>query len=265
MNKIGFRESRVSEKYYFEWRKNRAKPAINLVDHVVRLKNKQVLDVGCGYGALSSIILKKGAHVYATEKDKYKLEVAKRILKGKNIKFTQVKNEKLPYKNDFFDVVFLFDVIEHIGNPKKMISECSRVLKKDGVLYVEFTPYYSVIGHHLYDYSKLPLHILPRTIIKKFVFSKKPKSFMSQKFYWDLFTSLNKLRIRDFQNMVNKDFLKIEENFIIKYPEIFEVKLNIINYLGPIKDLFTMSFEGLYKKERDMDYFLGEDNSKLLL
>ena len=41
---------------------------------------------------------------------------------------------KLPYENDFFDIVVSFDVLEHILEDNKAVSEVHRVLKKGGYL-----------------------------------------------------------------------------------------------------------------------------------
>lgn len=248
MQKIGFKQSRISEENYFQWRKNRGKPGIRRIDKVIDLKNKIVLDVGCGNGALSSLLLDKGAIVYGTETDLNKLEVANKTVNNSNAQFLHVKDEQLPFKNNYFDLVILFDVIEHVNDPVKMMQECKRVLKPSGLLYVEFTPYYSITGHHLYDYAKWPIHILPKNVIKKIVYSKKIKSFMPPKYYWDLFKSLNKLRVTIFQKMAASEFSKLDERFIIKYPEVFEVNLKIVNRFGFFKDYFTMSYEGLFRK-----------------
>lgn len=249
MSKIGFKESRISEQHYFEWRKNRGKLCVNRVSHVMDLNNKTVLDIGCGYGALSSLLLDKGAYVYGTETNGSKLNVASKLINSDRFKLKHVDSETLPFEDNYFDAVFLFDVIEHVDNPEKMIDECYRVLKKSGILYVEFTPYYSITGHHLYDYAKWPIHILPKGKIKKIVFSKKVNSYLTPEYYWDQFESLNKLKIGKFQKMINGRFNKIEERFIVKYPELFEINLSFVNYFGALKDFFTMSYEGLFKKE----------------
>ena len=244
----GFKQSRISLEHYFRWRRKRASSCIERISNKISLIDKRALDIGCGYGALSSALLEKGAQVWATEIDADKLKFAQNKLnKNKHFNFTLVKNEVLPYADSFFDIVIIFDVIEHVKNPVKTIREASRVLKSGGYLYVEFTPYYSITGHHLYDFGKWPIHLLSREKIKKIVFSKKIKGFMTAEYYWRQFESLNKLRISRFQQMVKK-FQKIEERFIIKYPEKFEINIPVINYLGPLKDYFTMSFEGLYQK-----------------
>ena len=249
MNEVnGFKQSRISPEHYFRWRRKRASACVERISNKINFIDKRALDIGCGYGALSSALLEKGAQVWATEIDADKLKFAQDKLAGNKYFYSiLVKNETLPYDDCFFDIVFIFDVIEHMKNPAKMIQETSRVLKSSGYLYVEFTPYYSITGHHLYDFAKWPIHLLSREKIKKIVFSKKIKSFMTAEYYWRQFESLNKLRINQFQQMVKK-FQKIEERYLIKYPEKFEINIPIINYLGSWKDYFTMSFEGLYQK-----------------
>ena len=249
MNQPGFKQSRKSAKDYFAWRQKRALPAVEKIEAVTSLKNKSILDIGCGFGALSKILLKKGAHVTAVEVSDKKIQKAKDFL-GNNIsklKIKKVSGEKLPFKDESFDVIFLFDVIEHISHPAITIKECERLLKKGGILYVEFTPYYSPIGHHLYDFSKLPIHMLPKEKIKQIVFGKKIHGFLKPQDYWETFESLNKLKISKFQKLVRK-FKKVQERYIIKYPEVFEINVPFLKFLGPFKDIFTLSYEGIYKK-----------------
>ena len=227
------------------------KPVVARLKKVSSLKGSNVLDIGCGYGALSYILTKEGVRCTGTEIDKNALSFAKRfsstIIKKGRPRFLQVKGELLPFKNNSFDTVALFDVIEHVRRPSILLEESKRVLKKDGILYVEFTPYYSLVGHHLYDYAKWPIHILPKKIIKRIVLSKKTKNFFLNKDAWSQFISLNKLKISNFQKMVSK-LQKIEERFIIKYPNVFEINLSFLNYLGRFKDYLTFSFEGIYRK-----------------
>lgn len=247
MSTIGFKQSRKSVDAYYEWRKERALPAIRRVHHKKRLKNKTVLDIGCGFGSLSALLRERGAKVYSTEVDIKKLEYAKKKLKDTSIQFYEVSDETLPFDDNMFDVVMLFDVIEHVEDPQKMMKEVLRVAKKRGLIYVEFTPFYSVTGHHLYDYTKLPIHLVAEGRIKNMIYSEDVDSFTSKDEYWELYKSLNKMRISAFQKMM-KGTDKIEEQFIIKYPDVFSLNLPFINHLGPLKDFFTMSFEGMYQK-----------------
>lgn len=248
--KYSFKDSRASINNYFKWRIERVKPAIEKVDKIKKLTSKTiVLDVGCGYGSLASILINKGIKVYGTETDNKKLKIAKQKLNNKNLTLKLVKDEKLPFKNNYFDVVFLFDVIEHVKNPGLMMREVKRVLKKDGLLYVEFTPYYSLAGHHLYDYTLLPIHLYKsKEGIKNIIYSRNINKTFDSDYYFELFLQLNKLKISDFQ-LLTSGLKKIEESHILKYPDKLKINLSILNILpSPFKDLFTFSFEGLYQK-----------------
>lgn len=253
MDKIGFNRSRNSVENYIKWRKEKIESALLRVKKLADLRNKKVLDVGCGFGPLSEMLLDEGADVSATEIDDDKLRFASEYFKDrKNFKLFKVNDETLPFKNSQFDTVFLFDVIEHTRDPGKMLKEAKRVLKNNGLLYVVFGPYYSITGHHLYDYAKWPIHILPKKYIKKIVYSAKKKGYFNNDYFWKQFLSLNKLRISRFQSLTRDLKLKkVSERFIVKYPEIFEINLPFLNYLGHFKDTLTMSFEGIYFNQKD--------------
>jgi len=243
-----FNDSRLSKEDYFEWRKQRSLSAIEKIENFKKMKGLKILDVGCGYGSLMSNLLEKGAYVVGVDVDKDSFKFATKFMKGKkNAKVILVKDEKLPFKKNSFDIVFLFDVIEHVNKPAVSIDECCRVLKPGGFVYVEFTPYYSLVGHHLYDYAKWPIHILPEKYIKKIVYGKKIQSSSTVDQDWSMFKALNKLRISEFQRLIRK-FSPIEERFVIKYPELFEINIPLLRFFGPFKDFLTLSFQGIYKK-----------------
>jgi ubiquinone/menaquinone biosynthesis C-methylase UbiE len=51
--------------------------------------------------------------------------------------FIQGRAEKLPFKDNFFDIVILANVLDHTENPEKALSEIKRVLKNGGMFYFE--------------------------------------------------------------------------------------------------------------------------------
>ena len=243
-----FNESRESVEKYFEWRAERNRPLVDKLNGIINLKGLKILEIGCGFGQLTKLLSENGAFVTSTEIDGKTYSIAKKMLRGaKNVKLILVNGEKLQFRDGTFDMVILFDVIEHVTNPQNMMQECKRVLKSNGFLYCEFTPYYSPIGHHLYDYSKFPIHFLPKSIVKIVVYSSKQKGFSTQDEHWNQFISLNKLKITDFQKFVH-DMTVLEEKYVIKYPGLFELNLPFLKYLGYFKDFFTFSFVGVYRK-----------------
>lgn len=237
MNEASYKNSRKSLIQYFKWREKRAIPAVNKINEIKSLKGLEVLDVGCGYGSLLSVAINKGANVSGVDIDLDSIKRAKRYLKGKKCQLIKVKDENLPFADNSFDAIFLFDVIEHVKDPKTTIKECYRVLKPKGLLYIEFMPYYCLVGHHLYDKTKLPIHYLPKFLIRRIV----PKNL------WAQFMSLNRLRIFYLQELLRPTH-KIEERFIIKYPDLFELNLPFLKHLGFFGEMFTFSFEGIYQK-----------------
>lgn len=244
-----YRESRKSVESYVAWRMKRERPVVTKINNVRKLRGSTVLEIGCGYGALLSLLAKSGAKAIGVEVDESSLKIARKLTKGiKNAKVVKGQGENLDFDDASFDIVILFDVIEHVKNPLKMMKEAIRVLKPGGILYCEFTPYYSLAGHHLYDISKLPIHVLPEKYIKKLVYRKKVKGMFNADAYWNDYLSLNKLRIAHFQRSVS-GLEVIEENYIFKYPDVFEVAIPFLAYLGPLKDIFALSFEGFYRKK----------------
>lgn len=243
-----FKTSRRTAWDYFLWRVERSKPFVNKINLIKPLKNLNILDLGCGYGSLSKTLADFGAKVTSAEVNQKSYELAKKFLaSSKNIKVVKIGEKKLPFNNNEFDIVILFDVIEHVKNPKTTIRESLRVLKKGGLFTVEFTPYYSIVGHHLYDYTKFPVQILPKKMVKNMIYSRKIESFFTPDEFYDVFLSLNKLRISRFQEMV-KEMKTVGERYIVKYPNLFEINIPLLKYLGPLKDTLTMSFEGIYQK-----------------
>lgn len=50
-----------------------------------------------------------------------------------------------PFEDNFFDEIHLYHVLEHLGNPLKVIEEMHRILKNDGILYIR-APHFSSMG-----------------------------------------------------------------------------------------------------------------------
>ena len=93
----------------------------------------RVLDIGCYNGYLMEKILEKGS-----EYDVYGVDASKesiRLCTLKNLKVFETDAEnKLPFEDDFFDVITGLEVIEHIVDTDSFLNEIKRVLKRDGIL-----------------------------------------------------------------------------------------------------------------------------------
>jgi 2-polyprenyl-6-hydroxyphenyl methylase/3-demethylubiquinone-9 3-methyltransferase len=93
------------------------------------------LEVGCGGGILTEEIAKMGFITTGIDPSVQSLNIAIKHAKESNLKIKYEKGtgENLPFQNNSFDVVFCCDVLEHVRDLPKVISEISRVLKNGGI------------------------------------------------------------------------------------------------------------------------------------
>lgn len=122
--------------------------------HVV-LENARVLDVGCGVGAYVEAFRRFSPFVYGVDVDLDKVEEAKQNLPNLSV----APAESLPYKSDYFDVVFLHEVIEHVLDDRKAVAEAVRVTRPGGQVVV-FAP------NRLYPFETHGFYLGNRHIFK---------------------------------------------------------------------------------------------------
>jgi len=93
------------------------------------------LEVGCGGGILSEEIAKMGFISTGIDPSEQSLNSAIKHAKDNNliINYKKGAGENLPFQNNSFDVIFCCDVLEHVRDLPKVISEISRVLKNGGI------------------------------------------------------------------------------------------------------------------------------------
>lgn len=97
---------------------------------------KKILDLGCGTGRHTSYLIDNGFDVYACDVSENAISIAKQTLKEVEFKICDMIS--LPYKDEFFSGIYCDHVIQHstVNNIKKAIGEISRVLKKNGILFL---------------------------------------------------------------------------------------------------------------------------------
>jgi ubiquinone/menaquinone biosynthesis C-methylase UbiE len=191
------RKRNKSEKDYFSFEKHQAEMVISpLKRKRIRFKGAKVLDIGSGRGGYSYALDKNGANVVSLDLDFKKQS-------SNNKKFVNADATKLPFKAGSFDLVFCSSVIEHLKNPKDMILEIKRVLKKNGVCYLSFPPFWSPVGAHQFK----PFHYFgEKAAIKLARKFYKVRSYAS---YDDEYGQLYIMTISKAKKLIRKSGLKV--------------------------------------------------------
>lgn len=96
-------------------------------------KNGRLLEIGCATGVLLESARERGWEVYGVECFVDFAQIAKKKVRGK---IFQGMFEKAQFENGFFEVVILYDSIEHFVDPLKIIQKVFRILKKGGLIVV---------------------------------------------------------------------------------------------------------------------------------
>jgi 2-polyprenyl-3-methyl-5-hydroxy-6-metoxy-1,4-benzoquinol methylase len=126
---------------------------------LVGIKPGRLLEVGCGDGTRLRQLAELGWYVEGQEVDPVSVSIAKKT----NFKIHLGPLEHLNLPNSSYDAIVMSHVIEHVHEPVKLLSECHRLLKKDGIL-VAVTPNIRSYGHKVFKSSWLhldpPRHIM---------------------------------------------------------------------------------------------------------
>jgi cyclopropane fatty-acyl-phospholipid synthase-like methyltransferase len=160
------------------------------------IKNKEILDIGCGLGWFELNAVNKGAdRIVGIEISKQDLFTAKRHVVDSKVSFKVGSAIDLPFEDHCFDTVVAWEVLEHIpkGTEVKMFREVNRVLKPGGAFYLStpetsflsnvLDPAWWLIGHRHYTKETLCDYVVQGG----FTLS----TIMSHGKHWDLISNLN--------------------------------------------------------------------------
>lgn len=123
------------------------------------LKDKYVLEAGCGAGRFTEVLLAKGAALVSSDISTA-VEVNQENFPQSDKHFIiQADINDMPFENDTFDVVICIGVIQHTPNPERTIKDLFDLVKPGGTL---------IIDHYTFSKSNyLRLATLYRRRLKK--------------------------------------------------------------------------------------------------
>ena len=164
-----------------------------LTDNFKISKGSKVLEVGCGRGDFINEFIN-------LEMEGHGIDISKASEKFfTKIQFSQVDllKEKIPYEDNYFDVIFSKSLIEHFHYPEKIMNEAHRVLKPGGLI-ITLTPDWEFIYKSFYEdfthrtpftsTSLRDIHLITNfKNVKVLKFKQLPILWNKNKFYYIFF------------------------------------------------------------------------------
>lgn len=98
-------------------------------------KIRSVLDLGCGEGDFVEFCQKKNLLTYGIDVSRFALQKARHKSKTDFIAVNLNKG-RLPFKNNYFDAIVSFDLLEHLSSTALVMTEAFRVLKPNGIFFM---------------------------------------------------------------------------------------------------------------------------------
>ena len=120
---------------------------------------KKHLDIACAGGTFIGT-LNKNKKSFGIDISINQINYAKKNYENRNHKIFTIHNNKIPIKNNFFDLVTNLQLLEHLTleDNKRILKETYRVLQKKGKLIIT-TPNYSSIWIIVEKLAKLAMMI----------------------------------------------------------------------------------------------------------
>lgn len=165
------------------------------------LKEKDVLEAGCGAGRFTEIMLEAGGNVFAVDLSTAVEANYENCGHFHNYFICQADILNLPVKPDSFDVVVCIGVIQHTPNPEETISALVSYLKPGGLL---------VIDHYAHGHFRGFLRKILRSILVRMpaIFLLHFCELMT-KLLWPTHEYLWKIRHNFFWGGIHQQFLEI--------------------------------------------------------
>ena len=139
-----------SERYWFEYQRDQLglpditeravsdlpERCLYWLKHLLsfRLPPGKVLELGCGHGGSVALMNEAGFEAIGMEMSPWVVNFAQRIF---NIPVLQGPLENVELKQNSFDVIAAFDVLEHLPDPAFTMSRCAELLRSDGILMIQ--------------------------------------------------------------------------------------------------------------------------------
>lgn len=185
-------------------------------EYVKKIKPGKILDIGCGLGDFLQILKKNKWTIYGIDLNKKSVDESKKKLNTNRIFNKKIEDYSPKIK---FKLITMFDLIEHVYKPDKILKKSYKILKKGGYILIN-TPdtsnwFKKVFGknwfqykeEHLYYFNKKSLILLLKKQGFKIMKIKNTKKILSLYLLMSHFKEYYTPLVSEFFNFLQK-FIK---------------------------------------------------------
>jgi SAM-dependent methyltransferase len=136
-------------------------------------KVEGILDIGCGFGSFVLVARQKGIDAIGIDIANFEIEFARERLhllrpqENPEYVYQLGSGLSLPFSDEQFDVVTLWNILEHIPDNQVLLEEVSRILRPKGRVYIVCPNYAAFRSEAHYHLFWIPL--LPRSVAIKYL------------------------------------------------------------------------------------------------
>ena len=180
------------------------------VRNVSGLSRAQLLDIGCGFGTFVLVCRQHGYQAWGLDTAEYELRFALRRTAPKAVDssadkmFHQASASALPFSHECFDIVTLWNVLEHVPNYRIILREADRVLKPGGWLFGIAPNYLALREEAHYHVRWWPL--LPKPLASRYLrwLGRDPTFLLNHVYYTTNLGVLGYLRKMGYRILPNR-------------------------------------------------------------
>ena len=103
-----------------------------IISMINDLKEKKILDAGCGTGKECELLAKRGAKVVGIDVSEFMIKLARKKCKNLGVKFFLRDMERTGFERESFDLILSVFSLMYKKNLRAVLKEFRRILKKDG-------------------------------------------------------------------------------------------------------------------------------------
>lgn len=178
---------------------------------VGEIKEKTILDVGCGSGKKLAFLARNNK-VFGVDISKIAVQKAKK--RRFKAKFVDIE-KGLPFPSNKFDIVICSEVLEHLFKPSIALKEIKRVLKKEGV-------FFCTIPNHFTLNNRLAI-LLGKNL-------EGDTGFFNVEYQeWD-YPHIRFFTWKGIHNFLQKEGFEVTGNYSYLVPAVF--KISLFEHLG---------------------------------